>query len=189
MISYKDILENDFIKKEYEKIDGINPYPFNHGLKHVTNVCNIMDKLCNVLNIDDEKKEALLIACALHDVGQYDGRDNHGLKARKIAERLFDNELKDSKYYKDIYSSIEEHDSKCDIKYSLFTILVQFSDKMDFTKDRLEKDSNERYGHLLYDDINLVDFIFNNNYFGINILTNKVDNVVVEFFNHIIKIY
>ena len=183
MIDYKKILENNFIKDEYKKIDSINPYPFNHGLKHVNNVCNIMDRLCKILKIDDEEKEALLIACALHDVGQYDGRDNHGLKARKITERLFDNELKDSKYYNDIYSSIEEHDSKCDLKYSLFTILVQFSDKMDFTKERLENDSNERFGHLVYDDINLVTFIYNNEQFGINISTNKIDNIAVKFLN------
>ena len=48
---------------EYNDIDKINPFPFNHGLKHVKNVCNIMDKLTDILNIAGEEKEALLIAC------------------------------------------------------------------------------------------------------------------------------
>ena len=183
MINYKDILTNKVIQNEYQKIDEINPYPFNHGLRHVYNVCNIMDKLCNVLNITGAKKEALLIACALHDVGQYDGRENHGLKARHIAEKLFDQELKQNEYYQEIYAAIEEHDSKCDIKYSLFTILVQFADKMDFTKDRLEKDYRNHYDYRMWEDTNSIDFIYNDQYFGINILTNKVDNIIVKFFN------
>ena len=183
MISYKDILENDFIKNEYNKIDSINPYPFNHGLRHVKNVCSIMDKLCDILKIEKERKKALLIACALHDVGQYDGREKHGLKARIIAEKLFDKELKNSKYYKDICLAIEEHDSKCDIKYSLFTILVQFSDKMDFTKNRLESWYKEKYGYRMWEDANSVDYIYDEKYFGINILTNKIDNIIVKFFN------
>ena len=183
MITYKDILENSFIKNEYNKIDSINPYPFNHGLRHVKNVCNIMNNLCDTFKIEGDKKEALLIACALHDVGQYDGRDNHGLKARKIAENLFDSEIRNNKYYNDIYLAIEEHDSKCDLKYSLFTILVQFADKMDFTKDRLESDYREKYDYRMWEDTNKVEFINDDEYFGINILTNAVDNIITKFFN------
>ena len=46
-MNYIDILNNNKVIENYNKIDDINPYPFNHGLKHVKNVCKIMDKLCD----------------------------------------------------------------------------------------------------------------------------------------------
>ena len=88
MISYKDILNNEAIKAEYAKIDKINPFPFAHGLQHINNVCAIMDELTDLLNISGEEKDALMISAVLHDVGQADGRERHGYKARKFAERL-----------------------------------------------------------------------------------------------------
>ena len=97
--SYIDILNNNIVIENYNKIDTINPYPFNHGLKHVKNVCNIMDRLCGKLNIVWEEKDALLIACALHDVGQVDGREGHWKKAKLFTISHFGNELKNLKYY------------------------------------------------------------------------------------------
>lgn len=182
MIDYKKILENDFIKEEYRKIDSINPYPFNHGLRHINNVCSIMNKLCDIFKIYDDKREALLISCALHDVGQYNGRENHGLKARNIAIKLFDKELKENKYYNDILNAIEDHDNSCSIKYPLFTLLVQFADKMDFTKSRLETWYREKYEYRIWEDMNSVDYIYDTNFFGINILANDVDDIVKQFY-------
>ena len=124
MLSYKDILNNEYIKNEYKKIDKINPYAFSHGLQHINNVCEIMNSLCDILKIDKEMRNALLIACASHDVGQYESRDNHGLKAKMIVQELFDNELKENKYYKDILYSIEVHDKKNDKEDSLFALLL-----------------------------------------------------------------
>lgn len=182
MFNYKDVLNNKTIKEEYQKTDSVNPYPFNHGLQHINNVCNIMDKLTDVLGIKGEEKEALLIACAIHDVGQSTGREHHGLKARKIAEQLFDNELRKNSFYSDMLSAIENHDNKCSIDYPLFTILVQFSDKMDFTKKRLEKDYKEKFGYRVFEDFNDIEFIYNSEYFGINILSNNVEDIVLKFY-------
>ena len=182
MLTYKDILNNKVIKTEYQKIDNINPFPFNHGLQHIHNVCGIMDKLTKTLGITGEEKDALMIACTLHDVGQATGRDEHGLKARKIAQELFDEELKNNKYYGDILDAIEHHDEKCSTKFSLFTILVQFADKMDFTKRRLEPEYRKKFKYYIYEDLNDIDFIYNDKNFGINILANGIANVVSEFY-------
>ena len=88
-MNYIDFLENELVKKRYKKIDSINPYALNHGLKHVRNVCNYMDKLCDVLKIDGDKKDALLIACALHDLGQADGREDHRKKIKNFYSKKF----------------------------------------------------------------------------------------------------
>ena len=172
--SYIDILNNDKVIENYNKIDAINPYPFNHGLKHVKNVCSIMDKLCDKLNITWEEKDSLLIACALHDIGQVDGREEHWKKAKLFTITHFENELKDLKYYNDILNAIENHDNVCDANNPLFWILVQFCDKMDFSKDRLEDNYREKFRYYCYEDINRIDFILDEKSFGIDIITNDI---------------
>lgn len=172
--NYIDILNNDKVIENYNKIDAINPYPFNHGLKHVKNVCSIMDKLCDKLNISWEEKDALLIACALHDIGQVDGREEHWKKAKLFTITHFENELKDLKYYNDILDAVENHDNVCDVNNPLFWILVQFCDKMDFSKDRLEDNYREKFRYYCYEDINRIDFIFDEKNFGIDIITNDI---------------
>jgi len=175
-IGYRDILNSEKLIENYHNIDAINPYPFNHGLKHINNVCKIMDKLCNKLYIVWEEKEALLIACALHDVGQVDGREEHGKKAKLFTIKYFESELKNYEYYDDILEAIEKHDDGCDVNNSLFSTLVQFCDKMDFSKDRLEDNYREKFRYYCYEDINKIDFIFTETDFGIDIITNNVAN-------------
>lgn len=175
-MNYIDILNNNKVIENYNKIDEINPYPFNRGLKHVKNVCKIMDKLCDLLSIDRKKKEALLIASALHDIGQVDGREHHGRKAKDFLINNFENELKSQEYYNDILTAIEKHDNNCVVDNSLFTILVQFCDKMDFSKERSEDNYREKFRYYCWEDVVKVDFIFDNDNFGINIITNNIDN-------------
>ena len=175
-MNYINILNNNVVIDNYNKIDKINPYPFNHGLKHVKNVCKIMDNLCTTLGIKDEEKEALLIASALHDIGQVDGREEHGKKAKEFLIRNFSLELENSKYYNDMLYAIEHHDNHCNIELPLFTLLVQFCDKMDFSKERLEDNYRERFRYYCFENIDKIDFIYNDENFGINIITSNVDN-------------
>ena len=182
-MNHIDILNNDRVIENYNKIDRINPYPFNHGLKHVKNVCRIMDKLCSTLEITGEKKEALLIASALHDIGQINGREEHGKKAKEFLIENFESKLKNHPFYNDILEAIENHDNPCVIENSLFTLLVQFCDKMDFSKDRLEDNYREKFRYYCYENIDNVDFIYNDESFGINIITSNIDNFTDLFLN------
>ena len=180
-MNYIDILNNNKVIENYNKIDDINPYPFNHGLKHVKNVCKIMDKLCSTLDITGEEKEALLIASALHDIGQVDGREEHGRKAKEFLIEKFGSELKNNKYYNDILDAIEYHDNPCNLEFPLFTLLVQFCDKMDFSKDRLEDNYRDKFRYYCYENIDKVDFIYTDDVFGINIITRNIDNFAELF--------
>ena len=182
-MNYIDILNNNKVIENYNKIDNINPYSFNHGLKHVKNVCNIMDKLCGTLDITGEEKDALLIASALHDIGQVDGREEHGRKAKEFLIDNFELELKNQPFYNQMLEAIEKHDNPCVIENSLFTLLVQFCDKMDFSKDRLEDNYRERFRYYCYENIDNVDFIYNEENFGINIITSNIDNFTEMFLN------
>ena len=182
-MNYIDILNNDKVIENYNKIDDINPYPFNHGLKHVKNVCKIMDKLCSTLEISGEEKEALLIASALHDIGQVDGREEHGRKAKEFLIDNFELELKNQPFYNQIIEAIEKHDNPCVIENSIFTLLVQFCDKMDFSKYRLEDNYREKFRYYCYENIDNIDFVYDDGNFGINIITSNVDNFTELFLN------
>lgn len=172
-MNYIDYLNNEKVIKAYKKIDEINDFPFNHGLKHVKNVCEIMNNICNILGITKEK-EALLIASALHDVGQIYGRENHGLKSKQYIIKNFNEDLKKNEYYNDILEAIEKH-SDPDINNSLFCTLLSFADKMDFTKKRLEDDYRDKFNYCISEEIEDFEFINTNEEFGINIIT-KEDN-------------
>jgi hypothetical protein len=89
--------------------------------------------------------------------------------------------LKDLKYYNDILEAIENHDNVCDVNNPLFWILVQFCDKMDFSKDRLEDNYKDRFKFCCYENINRIDFIYNIDNFGINIITSNVENFAEMF--------
>lgn len=180
-MNYIDILNNDKVIEQYHKIDLVNPYPFNHGLKHVKNVCNIMNKLCDKLNVADDEKEALLIASALHDIGQVDGREEHGKKAMLFTINNFEEQLKNNKYYEDILKSIEVHDNVCNVNNPLFYLLVQFCDKMDFSNERLENHYRDKFRYYCYENIDKIDFIYNDEYFGIDIITSGIDNFEEQF--------
>ena len=182
-MNYIDILNDKRVIDGYNAIDKINPYPFNHGLNHVKNVCKIMNNICDTLSISDDEREALLIASALHDIGQVDGREEHGKKAMIFTINNFSNELKDMKYYNEMLSAIEVHDHTCEVSNPLFTLLVQFCDKMDFSKDRLEENYRDRFRYYCYEDIEKIDFIYDDEYFGIDIITNNIDNFEEQFLN------
>lgn len=172
-MNYIDYLNNEKVIKAYKRIDEINDFPFNHGMKHVKNVCEIMNNICDILGITKEK-EALLIAAALHDVGQIYGRENHGLKSKEYIINNFNEELKKNEYYDEILEAIEKH-SNPSVDNSLFCTLLSFSDKMDFTKKRLEP-NYQNTGYRIAEEIEDVKFINTDNIFGINIITGETNN-------------
>ena len=176
MISYKDILDDEYIKNAYSTIDKINTYAFSHGLQHINNVCHNMKTLCQILKINKEMEESLLI-----DVGQKDGRENHGLKARLITEKLFSNDLKQDKYYDEILHSIEVHDHKSIGDESLFCLLLKCADTLDFTKKRLVTDCKNKELYKIWEDIEDIKINLKNNYFILNIITSGKDNFKEEF--------
>jgi hypothetical protein len=54
---------------------------------------------------------------------------------------------------------------------------------MDFSKDRLEDNYREKFRYYCYEDINRIDFIFDEKNFGIDIITNDIPNFNNMFLN------
>ena len=192
-MNYIEILNDPKIIDIYRKIDDANSEPFSHGMKHIKNVCTIMNDLCDTLGIPSDMKEALLIAASLHDVGQLEGADKHCEVAMNYVIDNYKDMLGNNKYYNDILQAIKMHSADSKESDSLFTILLQAADKFDFSKNRLEDNYKEKYDYFFTEEIVNVEFIYNEEYFGLNIMTTDIDNfedlfLGLKFFHRIINI-
>ena len=173
MINYEQILADNTVIAEYQKIDLVNPHPFNHGLPHVRNVIELMKKIIVVLNINENEARNLLIATALHDIGQVDSRDDHGRKGRMFAEKYLSGKINQVDL-ETVLTAIEFHSQKTELdQLSFNTILLCFADKMDFTRDRLEKDCEDKFGDVVYAHVESVDFNLTEDEFQVKITTDK----------------
>lgn len=177
-MNLQNIFLNKIIIDEYHKIDENNAVPFNHGLKHVQNVVKIMGKLTDVIGITGEDREDLLLAAFLHDVGQADGRNDHGLKGAKIARSVLV-DISEERLNK-IMDGIKLHDqTENKNELPLFTNLLSFADKMDFTRNRFDDNWQERtpewykknLGKNIYEHILSVGFEKNDGYLKVLIVT------------------
>ena len=174
MLSYKEILEDKLIINEYEKVDMQNEYPFNHGMQHIKNVIEIIQKISIVLNISKKEESNLLIAAALHDIGQATGREKHGLKAKNFAKEYL-NEKIDKVDLDIILQAIEFHsDINKMSELPLFSNIICFSDKMDFSRKRLEKNYEEKFGYIVCENITDIVFDYDGKLFVVNILVQGI---------------
>lgn len=65
-----------------DKLSNLYSY---HNFNHTFTVFTAVKELCKKENVDDEDKEALLIAAWFHDTGYVDGYENHEEKSTQIA--------------------------------------------------------------------------------------------------------
>ena len=110
-------------------------------------------------------------------------REKHGTKSKEFIISELNNELKENMFYEDILESIDKHSDINEENLSLFCLLVQFADKADFSKYRLEDNYREKFRYLCYEEINQLDLIYTDEEFGINIITNDVENFDEQFLN------
>ena len=99
-----------------------------------------------------------------------------GKTSKIFIQKNFANELNNNIYYDDILESIEKHSDIYDENLSDFCILIQFCDKVDFSKYRLEDNYREKFRYYCYEEISNIEFIYNETIFGINIITEKSEN-------------
>ena len=165
------MLNDEEIVSVYRKIDNHNKFPSNHGMKHIFGVIEL-------------SKRAILIlqtALILHDIGQVDGRENHGYKSMLFAKNYLPSKnIFDDSELSLIYSAIETHDECFD--YSLlqnnFSWLVNMIDKLDFSKNRLENNYRERFEYSVYEDIERLNFSLESNIFKIIIIKTENPKII-----------
>ena len=163
-LTYQDILEDKEIIKLINKIDSESAFYMSHGRKHINSILRIIDKVCDTFNITDKDRNLIKIAGVLHDIGRSISNDNHDEESTVFASNYLRNKLS-NEYIEKVLSMIKNHSSHSTREDNLDKILY-FADKIDFSRDRLEDNYQEKYGFSsVLDHIIGFDFNIENDYF------------------------
>lgn len=173
---YEELIKDKNILGIFNEIDNNNDIRICHGLNHVLNVINNIEKLCPILEINEEDKNLLKIAAYLHDIGHRNKDGNHYDNSSEFAENYLKNKL-DEKSLNKIVTAIKSHHEKEKInELDLFSHILLFSDKMDFTYKRLNPNYiNNNNEYIIEKDIKEINFDIKENDFIITIITNDLD--------------
>lgn len=198
---YKKIKNDSYIQDIYSKVE--NPenderFWTYHGLTHVNNVIEMVEKTLIQLDYDEEYIENAKIAALLHDLGMLEGKEGHDIRSYELAKKYFEDNNIELKYKNEILEAIRLHSNTFDSKNVMAIVLI-FADKIDIKKTRLAPKGYEIEGLRQYqfiEDINI--FKETNNLtvrFSINekcnkqelenyYFTPKVFNAIRSFANH-----
>ena len=206
---------NGGVIKMFEKIKN-DPYIFDcyltadnhknpdgfwvyHGLKHINNVIDTVEKILIQLDYDKEYIDNAKIAALLHDIGYGGIKKDHEIRSYEITKEYFKNNNIKLKYEDEILDAIKLHREGFNSD-NLMALVLILADKIDIKKTRLAIGGYNIEGLNQYqyiDDIIIlkegndfiVQFIINENankqkleewYF-----TKKVFNAIESFSNHL----
>ena len=172
-----EILNDINIVNLYEETDERSNLSSSHGIRHIKNVLELAERIEDVFALPERERLLINTSLALHDIGQIDGRKDHGKRSREFAEKYLPSKnVFSKKELAVIYSAIENHD-ECYNFHNLKSEVAWFVnliDKLDFSKNRLADNYREKYSYSVYEEVDHLDFALNGNKFEIKI--NKVEN-------------
>lgn len=134
------------IKAKYDKIQEVDTTSYYHGFQHIKNVVKNMEKFITAFNIDDITADKLLTVVIFHDIGRSNvGKDHDKFSANYFSEYMqqddnafFTRVSMNDEDFRVIKNAILLHEQKEDLdKLDDFQLLVNFADKLDVTKDRI----------------------------------------------------
>ena len=177
----EELLNDKIILEIYGEIDKVNKFSSSHGIKHIKNTIALAERIEDVFNLSQKNRIMIETSLVLHDIGQLDGRIDHGKRSKYFAKNFLPSKnVFDKNELKIIYSAIENHDecaklSKLKTNIDWFVNLI---DKFDFSKDRLEDNYKERHKYSIYEEVDHLDFNLKDNVFNVDIKV--VDNSKVK---------
>lgn len=181
MISYKQILNDEEIKKYINIIDKNNNFYMSHGIKHITSLIGIIENFVKVFNFGDDDKNILCICAVLHDIGRAIDNKKHAKASSNYAREYLKDKL-DSDTIDVICSIISNHSWKSTKKNILEEVFC-FCDKVDFSRERLEDNYSNKYVFSsVLDHIKKTNFYVEDNKFIFKICS---DNTIT--FNDLLK--
>lgn len=139
-MNYIDILNSDYFKETYSKIEELKKdFPVNHGFIHINNVIENAKRLSVTFKLTEKETDLLLIACALHDIGYLNGRDDHAYNGSLIAKEVLEKWDFNENDIKIISTAIGNHGGKDISNYSdIISICLIIADKIDFISTRYD---------------------------------------------------
>lgn len=135
------------IEQRYDIIQSVDTTSYYHGYKHIMNVLDILKKFIDLFNIDEHEADKLLVAILFHDIGRgKTGKSHELLSADFMREHLKEYDISKFGFLEqdidEIYEAIKMHEQKEDLgQLTMFQLLVNFADKLDVTKERINLDN------------------------------------------------
>lgn len=175
------LLNNEIVVSSYKKIDESNTFPANHGMKHILNTLKIAKNFENLLNLSEKEILILETCLILHDIGQVNGRLEHGYKSMKLAKEILEKYNFFTEYELGvIYLAVKNHDICHDHSKlkSKMEWIVNLIDKLDFSKYRLEENYREKFDYSVYEEVERLEFSLVDNVFKIKIIKTEISNTV-----------
>ena len=170
---YDELIKDKDILGIFNEIDNNNDIRISHGLNHILNVVNNVEKICNLLKINDEEKNLLKIAAYLHDIGQINKEGNHYDNSGEFATNYLKDKLDKTSLNKIVIAIKNHHEKEKINELDLFSHILLFSDKIDFTYKRLNPNFiNKNNEYILEKDIKDINFNIKDNNFIITISSN-----------------
>jgi len=130
--------------------DGLWTY---HGLKHVNNVIEMVEKILIQLEYDNELIENAKIAALLHDIGYGGIKKDHEIRSYEMAKEYFEKNNINLKYKNEILDAIKSHRNGFDSDNIMALVLI-LADKIDIKKTRLAPEGYNIVGLRQYQFIN-----------------------------------
>jgi len=192
-MNYIDILNSDYFKNTYTKIEKIKKdFPVNHGFIHINNVIENAKRLADTFKLNERQRELLLIAAALHDIGYIEDRDEHAMNGSILAEKYLTEQNFNKEDIKIVCDAIKNHGGKKEEDFiEPVSMCLVISDKLDFISKRYDKNRlKEEYLNIFpnildtileYENNEIILNIFVNSEFSINLFEDS------NYYNKLIK--
>lgn len=138
---YNQIAKDSYIQDIYNKISHLEDnqiFYCNHSQSHINNVVKTVGDILTCLSYSQEIIEDAKIAAVLHDIGCIEGKDKHAKRSYEMAKKyLKDNGIKLNNQ-KMVLDAIKNHSDGFETD-NIITLAIIFADKIDLTKNRLNK--------------------------------------------------
>ena len=187
-----DRIKNDkYIIGCYLKADDPNSedgFWVYHGMKHINNVVEMVEKILIQFDYDLEYIENAKIAALLHDVGFLGIKKDHEIRSYEMAKKYLEENKIELKYKDEMLYAIKNHREGFDSE-SFMTLVLILADKIDIKKSRLAPEGYEIDGLNQYQYVEDINISKNNNELIFNfIVDNNCDKKTLEEYYFTIKV-
>ncbi len=141
MYGYSQIAKDNFIQDIYKKISYLEDnqiFYCNHSQFHINNVVKTVNDTSTCLGYSQEIIEDAKIAAVLHDIGCIKGKDNHAERSYEMAKKYLKSNNIKLNNQKMVLDAIKNHSDGFETD-NIITLAIIFADKIDLTKNRLNK--------------------------------------------------
>lgn len=162
---FEKIKNDPYIHECYANGDNPNSkdgFWVYHGLRHVDNVVEMVEKILIQLDYDKEYIENAKIAALLHDMGYNGVKKDHDIRSCEMARKYFEKHNIKLKYQAEILDAIKSHRESFDSK-NIMAIVLILADKIDIRKNRLAPQGYDIVGLRQFRYIKDIIILKNNN--------------------------